>query len=345
MNEKPQMARLLLAAGAKVDAVDPARQTPLMVLAQWGFPRLHVASALLAAGASVSRKGADGRTALTLARLQGNAPLVELLRAHGARDQPDFAAEVEAREAELAEKARVSAANHARALAFFERRNGKSGRGRSTGGRGGAYPGHAVRLSGKRVAIWFPQHYPPSEVVIEPASNWIFDRGQDPGPLRRAKKRAAPVPTGAALQARLDAVDAAVAAGGVTLKPGASDKAIAAAEKKLGVAFSEPLRAWLRRHEGGPISLADELLTLGQIVEASREQNQMAPEVEELGWSWGPGLIPITHNGGGDHAALDLRPGSKAPGQVLMVWHDSEPRVEAETFLDWLDGQFWGDWQ
>ena len=344
----PRVVKLLLAAGAKVEALDAEGRSPLMAFLAWPFPKPALVKPLLDAGAKLERKDREGRTALTLARLGNHPALARLLRKRGAKEQPQFEAEVLAKEAEYAEKARVSASNHARALASFERRNGKSGKGKSTGGAVSASPGHAVRLSGKRVAIWFPQHYPPSEVITEPGSNWVWGRGQDPGPPRRAPKKTAQEPTGAALQARLDVVEAEAAAGGVTLGPGMSDASITQVEEALQTTFPAPLREWLRRHgskQEVSIDGMTDLLSLAHMVEFGRGFIQMAPEVAELGWGWGPGLVPLAHNSGGDYASLDLRPDSKAPGQVLMVWHDAEPRVEAPSFLAWLDGLFWGNWQ
>ncbi|XP_047101139.1 ankyrin-2-like isoform X4 [Schistocerca piceifrons] len=72
-----EAARLLVGAGAAVDARDDDRRTPLHWAAHSGHAQ--VAAALLAAGADRGARAGDGRTALALARQNNHRRLVEML--------------------------------------------------------------------------------------------------------------------------------------------------------------------------------------------------------------------------------------------------------------------------
>ena len=78
---------LLLASGAKVNAVDTSGRTPLFWSIVHGG-RLECAKVLLAAGATVNHRRGDGDTALDHALLfvdgsEARAEMVELLEAAG----------------------------------------------------------------------------------------------------------------------------------------------------------------------------------------------------------------------------------------------------------------------
>ncbi len=53
---------------------------------------------------------------------------------------------------------------------------------------------------------------------------------------------------------------------------------------------------------------------------------------------WHTGLIPFTHNGGGDHLCLDLNPTQEGHyGQIVRTWHDDLPRtIVASDFATWF---------
>src|SRR5205807_415830 len=72
---------LLLARGAKPEAVDDWGNTPLARAAVYGH--LEIGRALLAAGADANHRAKDGSTALDEARANGHDDFVELLRTVG----------------------------------------------------------------------------------------------------------------------------------------------------------------------------------------------------------------------------------------------------------------------
>ncbi len=84
------LVRLALSHGADVNAVDGRGRTPLMYAAISDFLPLDVMKLLIERGADVNAKsqhkesGDSGQTALDLARLRGNTPIVELLIKSGA---------------------------------------------------------------------------------------------------------------------------------------------------------------------------------------------------------------------------------------------------------------------
>jgi hypothetical protein len=109
-----RIAKCLLANGANVGARDNHGHTPLHLAAGWGGKRMvklllangaaieddlwyaaregqkAVVELLLARGAAVHASDNRGRTALTMARLNGHKDVEELLRRHGGRDWPDL---------------------------------------------------------------------------------------------------------------------------------------------------------------------------------------------------------------------------------------------------------------
>src|SRR5262245_3817646 len=110
-----------------------------------------------------------------------------------------------------------------------------------------------------------------------------------------------------------------------SLRPGASDEAIAETEQALGVTFPNDVRASYRIHDGADVNAfieGWELLSL----EGIRGQWQIWKDLLDGGafmkyrsssdgrtvtdW-WGSAWVPLTHNGSGDHYSLDLSPGPK----------------------------------
>lgn len=73
---------VLLAEGAKVDTVDELGNTPLMLAAKIGNPRML--KIILAHKPNVDRRNEDGNTALMIASEAGVQPVIEELIAHGA---------------------------------------------------------------------------------------------------------------------------------------------------------------------------------------------------------------------------------------------------------------------
>ena len=139
----------------------------------------------------------------------------------------------------------------------------------------------------------------------------------------------------------------------VALGAGASDAAIAAAEKTLGCRLPEAFVASARLHdgEGEPIGLIGgwELLSLSRICDEWQVWNglfqagdfsdaQSDPEPGIKADWWNPRWIPITYSGSGDHHCLDLDPAPDGtPGQVIQMWHDWQARTRAAIGFDaWL---------
>lgn len=82
LNGKEAVLRLLVEAGANLEAQDRAGDTPLLLAIRQGHA--SVVQSLLNIGASVSQGSASGRFPLGLAVEQGSEQLVQLLLAHGA---------------------------------------------------------------------------------------------------------------------------------------------------------------------------------------------------------------------------------------------------------------------
>lgn len=151
------------------------------------------------------------------------------------------------------------------------------------------------------------------------------------------------------------------AAAGVSLPPGASEAQLAEAEKSLGEALPEEVRAFYLAHDGGGsdyICEGRELLSLTRIVAEWKIWKELhdghefddhvgrcdvSPGVQNV-W-WVPSWIPVTYNGGGDHHMVDLAPAEGgAVGQVISFWHaDPDRKVEASSFLAWLAAASWGE--
>jgi ankyrin repeat protein len=80
----PDLVKLLVRYGAKVNVKDKRGLTPLLWTAFAG--RHEAAAALLSNGADINARGPDGRTTLDLAKLSLDNKLIELLRERGAQE-------------------------------------------------------------------------------------------------------------------------------------------------------------------------------------------------------------------------------------------------------------------
>jgi len=139
-----------------------------------------------------------------------------------------------------------------------------------------------------------------------------------------------------------------------SLRPGATDESIFAAEREIGVCFPEVVRESYRRHDGqlrdGPWLLyGREFLSLERLVEEWRVWKDLldggdfdgaTSEPDEFirdDW-WSAAWIPLTYDGCGNHDCLDLAPTDKGlAGQIIDFWHDSADRTRVATgFHEWL---------
>jgi hypothetical protein len=81
-SNNPMIAKILIAAGAKVDTVDKQKDTPLITAASTG--RTDVAEVLIAAGADTNVHDLSGATPLHAAAAWGHVELIQKLLAAGA---------------------------------------------------------------------------------------------------------------------------------------------------------------------------------------------------------------------------------------------------------------------
>ncbi|APR82985.1 glucan synthase 1-related protein [Minicystis rosea] len=156
-------------------------------------------------------------------------------------------------------------------------------------------------------------------------------------------------------------IEALARKAGFTLPPGASEKAIAKAEAKLGVTFPHEVRAYYLAHDGGPdeVPMFNGRALLGlegmlhqwgvwkEVMEEVGDENDDSVEPDpgvQQKW-WIPEWIPVTMDFGGNNEMIDLAPAKRGKvGQVICVWHDDDSRtVDGEDFLSWLQEQTWGD--
>lgn len=160
---------------------------------------------------------------------------------------------------------------------------------------------------------------------------------------------------------RIDTIERNASAAGITLPPGASEEAIAAAEAALGVVLPPEVRAFYLRHDGGGedafhLDADRELLSLEGIVGQWRIWKNLLDEdaFDDERARPGSGVqarwftekwIPLTFDAAGSHHMLDLDPAPGGThGQVLSFWHDSPERTcEGPDFLTWLAGCPWGE--
>ncbi len=136
------------------------------------------------------------------------------------------------------------------------------------------------------------------------------------------------------------------------LQPGASDTAIARAEKSFGATLPDSVRASYRIHDGarggmGPLIPPWRLLSLDNSVKrwkqlsqehGSAQDDYTEPEAGiQAGW-WRKGWIPVASNSSGDFLCVDLEPapGGKR-GQIILYWHADVRRGKlADDFESWL---------
>ena len=144
-----------------------------------------------------------------------------------------------------------------------------------------------------------------------------------------------------------------------SLRPGATQEQLRAAEEAMGVRFPEEVEIVYRVHDGQVRGLnhsfapafieGDEWFSLERMVESwrvwkdlvegghfdgieSEPEGRIRSDWYHLGW------IPVTGDGGGDSRCLDLAP---APGgrvgQIIRQIHDDGYRsVEADSLIEWF---------
>lgn len=140
-----------------------------------------------------------------------------------------------------------------------------------------------------------------------------------------------------------------------SLRPGASEEAIAATEATLGVRFPDDLRQSLAIHDGqdeeapGLIN-GCELLSLERIVDEWSIWTELLNEGEFDGLTsesddpvrgdwWNKAWVPLTYDGMGNHHCLDLDPadGGKVGQVIVMMQDDAYRPVIAPNYADWLE--------
>lgn len=144
------------------------------------------------------------------------------------------------------------------------------------------------------------------------------------------------------------------------LEKGAPAKALAAAEKKLGVRLPEDFKASYRIHDGQSgiaiplmgewrLLRLDYLLKKWQMMRTLVEGGDFAdyeckalgpvrPEWFNLKW------IPIADNGGGDYWCVDLDPPAKGKlGQIITFWHTASKRERIADSFEQLLSHFADD--
>src|SRR5262245_24778912 len=143
-----------------------------------------------------------------------------------------------------------------------------------------------------------------------------------------------------------------------SLRPGASEAQLRAAEQAMGVTLPDDVRACYAVHDGqgtGPYGSSPGFLygwewcSLGRMVEEWRcwkglldtgtfDDNVGDPHGLVRPVWWHPGWIPLTCSGAGDNQCLDLAPATGGRvGQVIEMWHDDAHRaVLARSFAAWV---------
>jgi cell wall assembly regulator SMI1 len=150
-----------------------------------------------------------------------------------------------------------------------------------------------------------------------------------------------------------------------SLRPGATEKAIRAAEEAMGVTLPDDVRACYRIHDGqqpvlvnvaywpGLVSVpgflyGDPWMSLEDMVGTWDTLSSLLGEFAGISSSprgpirsdwWHPKWLPVTeYGGGGDYHCLDLAPKSRGKvGQVIYWLHDDAARgVVAKSFTEWL---------
>lgn len=159
---------------------------------------------------------------------------------------------------------------------------------------------------------------------------------------------------------RIEAWFAQHAPDGLTaLAPGATDEAIAGAEAFLGVKLPGEVRASYLRHDGQRVGEeyngfamgVKEFLSLARICDEWQVWKELLDEGNFSGvhsepdagvcadW-WNARWIPLTADGSGNNACLDLAPTENGSvGQIIAMWHDDPIRTRlALSFGAWLEG-------
>lgn len=127
------------------------------------------------------------------------------------------------------------------------------------------------------------------------------------------------------------------------LRPGASERAVAAAESELGLTFPAEFRASLLRHDGtaegawptGTLLPVEGILSEAGIWRGLLEGGDFGEDADhdasegggltQPGW-WVRGWVPVDADGAGNGAVLDLDPGPRGQvGQLLDMDHEVGP--------------------
>lgn len=165
------------------------------------------------------------------------------------------------------------------------------------------------------------------------------------------------------IQKQIETIEANATSSGIVLPPGASEAAVASAERALGATLPEEVRAFYRAHDGGGEERhcgGHRLLSLNGMVAAwqSWKERLDAGELEEdeddepsndeddvRDAAWTPGWIPVTTDDEGNYLLVDLSPGATGRvGQIISLWDESPMRlVEGPSFLGWLSEVAWYD--
>ena len=138
------------------------------------------------------------------------------------------------------------------------------------------------------------------------------------------------------------------------LLSGATDEDIGSAEERIGVKFTDDVRASYSIHNG-QLGMADPLLGEWQLLslkdlqiqwnimkklfdegEFANVQSKSTSSVKADWWNirW----IPLAYNGAGDFYCLDMEPEIDSNiGQIISFWHMDEKREKiADSFREWL---------
>lgn len=129
------------------------------------------------------------------------------------------------------------------------------------------------------------------------------------------------------------------------LAPGATDEAISACEKLLGVAFPDGMRELYRWRNGvaegevAPVIGRYDLMSLDHVVSTQKLMNELLEQgdFKTKNW-WRKTWVPIFDKGTGDHICWDPRGSfSGENGQVLEFWHaDHDRKILAPSFDGYL---------
>lgn len=141
------------------------------------------------------------------------------------------------------------------------------------------------------------------------------------------------------------------------MKPGATEKDIAALEKKTNLKLPIAMHAFFRWHNGAEgyssFYMNNTMMDCEGAASSWQIMHDLIPQFENddghANW-WKDGWLSFLENGGGDSIVLDLEgtfTGKK--GQLLEFWHDDSPRTVlfpdlmtwAEVFAESLEKGMW----